>query len=81
MPEVQTRIVTAMARIRAEHPGEAVALFSHGDVIRAAVAYLAGVPLDLFLRIEIRPASISAVRFHDDSLLILGVNDTGELYA
>jgi probable phosphomutase (TIGR03848 family) len=81
MPEVQTRIVTAIARIRAAHPGEAVALFSHGDVIRAAVAYFAGVPLDLFLRIEIRPASVSSVRFFDDSLQILGVNDTGDLYA
>ena len=48
---------------------------------RVAVAYFAGVPLDLFLRIEIRPASISSVRFYDDSLLILGVNDTGDLYA
>jgi probable phosphoglycerate mutase len=80
MPEVQTRIVAAVARIRAAHPGEAVALFSHGDVIRSAVAYFAGVPLDLFLRIEIKPASISTVRFYDDSLHILGVNDTGDLY-
>ena len=81
MPEVQTRIVAALARIRAAHPGEAVALFSHGDVIRSAVAYFAGVPLDLFLRIEIRPASVSSVRFYDHSLQILGVNDTGGLYA
>jgi probable phosphoglycerate mutase len=80
MPQVQTRIVQAMARIRAAHPGEAVALVSHGDVIRAAVAYCLGVPLDLFLRIEIRPASVSSVRFSDESLLVLGVNDTGELY-
>ena len=80
MPEVQTRIVGAVARIRAAHPGEAVAIFTHGDVIRAAVAYFAGVPLDLFLRLEIRPASISAVRFFDESLQILTVNDTGELY-
>jgi broad specificity phosphatase PhoE len=81
MPEVQTRTVAALARIRAAHPGEAVAVFSHGDVIRSAVAYFAGVPLDLFLRIEIKPASISSVRFYDDSLQILGINDTGDLYA
>jgi probable phosphomutase (TIGR03848 family) len=81
MPEVQTRIVAAIVRICAAHPGEAVALFSHGDVIRAAVAYFAGVPLDLFLRIEIRPVSISSVRFYDGSLQILGINDTGDLYA
>jgi len=52
----------------------------HGDVIRAAIAYCLGVPLDLFLRIEIRPALVSSVRFSDESLLVLGVNDTGELY-
>ena len=80
MPQVQTRIVQAMAHIRAAHPGQAVALISHGDVIRAAIAYCLGVPLDLFLRIEIRPASVSSVRFYDESLLVLGVNDTGELY-
>jgi probable phosphomutase (TIGR03848 family) len=81
MPEVQTRFVAAIARIRAAHPGESVAIFTHGDLIRSAVAYFAGVPLDLFLRLEIRPASISSVRFYDDSLQILGINDTGDLYA
>lgn len=80
MPDVQARIVRALLRLRAVHPGEAVAVFSHGDVIRAAVAYFAGVPLDLFHRIEIRPASISSLRFYDDGVLILGVNDTGALY-
>ena len=81
MLDVQTRIVAGLAQIRAAHPGEAIAVFSHGDVIRSAVAYFAGVPLDLFLRIEIRPASVSSVRFYDDSLHILGINDTGDLYA
>jgi probable phosphomutase (TIGR03848 family) len=80
MPEVQTRIVAAITRIRAEHPGQAVALFSHGDVIRSAVAYFAGVSLDVFHRLEIRPASVSALRFYDETVLILRVNDTGELY-
>jgi broad specificity phosphatase PhoE len=81
MLEVQRRIVAAIVGIRTAHPGDAVAVFSHGDVIRSAVAYFAGVPLDLFLRHEIRPASISSVRFYDDALQILGVNDTGDIYA
>jgi broad specificity phosphatase PhoE len=81
MLEVQRRIVAAMVGIRTAHPGDAVAVFSHGDVIRSAVAYFAGVPLDLFLRHEIRPASISSVRFYDDALQIFGVNDTGDIYA
>jgi probable phosphoglycerate mutase len=78
---VQTRIVRAIERLRAAHPGRTVVLVSHGDVIRAAMAYFLGVPLDLFQRIEIRPASISRVRLYDDGVLVLGVNDTGELYA
>jgi broad specificity phosphatase PhoE len=81
MLDVQTRIVAGLAQIRAAHPGEAIAVFSHGDVIRSAVAYFAGVPLDLFLRIEFRPASVSSVRFYDESLQILGINHTGDLYA
>jgi probable phosphoglycerate mutase len=80
MPEVQTRIVAAIGRIRDAHRDGVVALFSHGDVIRSAVAYFAGVPLDLFQRIEIRPASITSLRFTEWGVLILGVNDTGELY-
>jgi probable phosphomutase (TIGR03848 family) len=80
MPEVQTRIVAAIGRLRDAHPDGVVALFSHGDVIRSAVAYFAGVPLDLFQRIEIRPASITSLRFTEWGVLILGVNDTGELY-
>jgi probable phosphomutase (TIGR03848 family) len=81
MPEVQTRIVRAIERLRAAHPGESAVLVSHGDVIRAAVAYFLGVPLDLFQRIEIRPASVSRVRLCDEGVLVLGVNDTGEMYA
>jgi probable phosphoglycerate mutase len=80
MLDVQLRIVRAIERIRENHPGEAIALFSHGDVIRAAVTYFAGIPLDLFQRIEIQPASVSTLRFYDDSVVILGVNDTGTLY-
>ena len=91
-PAVQTRIdplverlpplvVAAIVPMRAAHPGQAVALFSHDAAIRSAVAYFGGVPLALFLRIEIRPASISSGRFSGGSLPILGVNDTGELYA
>jgi probable phosphoglycerate mutase len=81
MPDVQARIVRAVERIRAAHAGETVALVSHGDVIRAAVAYFLGVPLDLFQRIEIRPVSVSRIRLYDDGVMVLGVNDTGEMYA
>ena len=78
MPEVQLRIVRAIERLRAAHPGQTVVIVSHGDVIRSALAYFLGVPLDLFQRIEVGPASVSRVRLFDDGVSVLGVNDTGE---
>jgi len=62
MLEAQARIVSLMLQIHKEDPDTIVALISHGDVIRAALLYWLGMPLDLVHRLEIAPASISAVR-------------------
>jgi probable phosphomutase (TIGR03848 family) len=79
MLAVQTRIVTEMLSLRERHPDEIVALVSHGDVIKAAVAYWLGVPLDLFQRIEISLASVTVVRLRDYGPWVLSVNGTGEI--
>jgi probable phosphoglycerate mutase len=57
MLEIQARVVAQMQQLQEAHPNEVVALFSHGDVIKAAIAYCLGVPLDMFQRLEISPAS------------------------
>lgn len=77
--EVQGRAIEAVERIVAEHPRAAVALVSHGDVIRLLLAYFAGVHLDLFQRIVIEPTSISIVAAGDGAPRILRTNDTGTL--
>jgi probable phosphomutase (TIGR03848 family) len=77
--EVQNRAVAALEEIRARHEGEAVAVFAHGDVIRTALAYYFGTPLDMFQRIHIHTASVSLLGFHRFGPQILRVNDTGEL--
>jgi probable phosphomutase (TIGR03848 family) len=79
MVEVQSRIVLEMERLAAAHEGECIALFSHGDVIKAAVAHWLGVPLDLFVRIEISLASVSVVRLAEFGPWILGVNNAGDV--
>ncbi len=38
-----------------------MACFSHGDIIRLAVAHFLGMPLDMFQRVAANPASISVV--------------------
>lgn len=79
MLEVQSRIVGEMLRLRDRHPDQCVALVSHGDVIKSAIAYWLGVPLDLFMRIEIGLASISVVAIGDYGPWVLCVNNTGEI--
>jgi broad specificity phosphatase PhoE len=62
MVDVQGRMLRLVERLCRVHPDQTVALISHGDVIKAAVAHYLGVPLDLFSRIQISPASVSIVR-------------------
>lgn len=79
MLEVQLRVVRFMLELRERHRDETVALVSHGDVIKSALAHWMGVPLDLFHRIEISPASVTTVAIADHGPWILGVNSIGDL--
>ncbi len=61
--EVQVRVLAALDKIQAAHPGETVAVVSHADPIRLAVAHYIGLPIDLFRRLSISPASLTVVAF------------------
>lgn len=76
MLEVQARYVAEMQRLAERHPDETVALFSHKDPIRAVLTYYLGMPLDLFLRIEIDPASVTALTVGDYGPQLLYLNRT-----
>src|SRR5947208_12063904 len=65
MLEVQRRVVDGLARLAAEYPEKTVAVFSHADVIKAAVSHYMGAPLDLMDRIEIYPASVTRIRLSE----------------
>ena len=56
-----------------------VAVVSHQDAIKAAIAHYAGIPLDLFHRIEISPASVSVIRLAEWGPQIVTINHTGEV--
>ena len=72
--EIQARVISELERLRTRHPHETVAVFSHGDVIKAAAFHFAGAPVDLFPRLEISPACVTAVRLEDWGVQILRVN-------
>lgn len=77
--EMQARIVNQLESIAADHPREIVAVFSHADVIKAALAHYLGVHLDLFQRIVINPTSVSVLRLTPYGPQVLRVNDDGPL--
>jgi probable phosphomutase (TIGR03848 family) len=79
LTEAQLRAVTALEAVAARHPKAAVAVVSHADIIRLSLAHFAGVHLDLFQRIIVSPASVSAVLLGDRIPRILRMNDTGTL--
>lgn len=63
MWEVQARLVAELDAIRDAHREQTVAVISHSDPIKMATAYYLGLPLDLFQRLVISPASITAFAF------------------
>jgi len=72
--EMQTRMVSAVGRLVAAHPGETVVAVSHADPIKAAVNQALGAHLDLFQRVVISPCSISAVAYSPLGPTVLTVN-------
>jgi len=72
--ELQARITGALARVVAQHPGRVVVAVSHADPIKAAVAHALGMPLDLFQRIVIGTASITAIAYGRTNATALTVN-------
>lgn len=77
--EMQARVVGTLDEIRSAHPDGIVAVVAHADVIKAAVAYYAGIPLDLFQRLVISPASVTIIGLGRFGPRLLRINDTGEL--
>jgi probable phosphoglycerate mutase len=81
MTEVQTRMVAAIEKVRFMHPGRWVALISHSDPIRLALAFYAGLHMDMFQRLAVDPASISELEFSLLRPRLLRCNDRAHLPA
>ncbi len=77
--EVQARVMGSVLELVERHRGERIVCVSHADPIQLVVSSVAGVPLDMFQRIVISPASVSAVAFGGGRPSLLCVNSTGSL--
>ncbi len=76
---MQARMVAALEEVVAQHEGSLIVVVSHADPIKAAIAHYTGVHLDLFQRIIVSPASVTAVVLTPHGAALLKCNDTGDL--
>jgi broad specificity phosphatase PhoE len=79
MRQVQRRMVEALMEIGECHRDATVAVVSHGDVIRSALLFALGMPLDYYNRIEVAQASLNTVRIDADGIRVLALNERPRL--
>jgi probable phosphoglycerate mutase len=79
LAEMQARMVVTLEEVVAHHPRELVVVVSHADPIKAAIAHYTGVHLDLFQRIVVSPASVTAFALAEHGAAMIKCNDTGSL--
>jgi len=77
--EAQVRMVATLDALRAQHPKGIIAVVSHADIIKLAIAYYAGLHVDLFQRLEIMPCSLTALAFTRMGPRLLAYNHVGGL--
>ena len=75
--EAQARIVAEIDALCAKHksPKATIACVFHSDPIKLALAHYTGIPLDLFQRMVIYPASFSVIALDEKHIHILSINN------
>lgn len=80
LAEVQFRAVQALESLSQRHPEGILIVVSHADLIKLVLAHYLGVHIDLFQRLNMAPASVSAINLSQNgSVRILRLNDNGPL--
>ncbi len=74
---VRARILDALDRIAAEHPGGRVVAVSHAGTINAMIGAIAGTPHDFVF--PLANASVSVVRVNAGRRLLVSANETSHL--
>ena len=70
MHQVQARVFTKIAALGFR----CIAVFTHGDVIRAALTHFLGMHLDLLFRFQIDPGSVSIIQIDADGAIVRLLN-------
>jgi len=73
------RVVGELEEILQDHPRGSIAVVTHADPVRVAVAHYIGLPLDLVGRIWVSPASVTIMRFDEWGQRLTHLSHTGSL--
>jgi probable phosphoglycerate mutase len=77
--DVERRVADALKRYSCVHPDARVALISHGDVIKAALAHVMRSSLDELERFDVAPAAVCIIAAQPDWQRVELVNATEAL--
>ena len=78
-PEIQARLVAVLDALCADHHGQTIAVVSHSDPLKTAIAHYIGLHLDLFQRLMIDPASVTELLFTPTGPRLVYCNDSSHL--
>lgn len=81
LANVQRRIVNELIELSRSHPGEVVAIATHAEPIRCAIAAFDGQSLDDVLALEITPGHVSTVGIGSRIRRVLSINMRAEAAA
>ncbi len=73
MLQVQARAAALFTRLHADAPGTYL-LVSHADVLKALLAQMLGMPIDLMQRLDVAPASRSSIVLHEGGVTVEFIN-------
>ena len=74
MLAAQARAIAALGGLRGRYGDAAVVVVSHADIIKAILAHILGMPLDLIHRFDIAPASTSTLGLGDAHAVVHSLN-------
>ncbi len=75
MLEVQVRVIAVLEALRSAYPDRTLVLVSHADVIKAALLYHLGLPIDAYGRFDVDPASVSTLAVGDWGSRLIRMNE------
>jgi broad specificity phosphatase PhoE len=75
MEEAVRRVTAALSALAHDHPSQVIVCVSHCDIIRGAIAFYLGLPLDHLLRFDVDPASVSRIALGDWGARVMTLNE------